>query len=707
MTASIPSLLRPVRKAVVTLHVAIGMTLYPGMGMAGSINRIDSWPGYVRHLPQQVYVASSNAYFTTHEGIQIFDLGDPAHPVSLSFFPLFEYWEYPTDIQYLAANHTLAIGVGVSFGTYTSQVKGIDVSDLQDPQLVWIGSLYHRPNQIYHDGQKVYSSHNMNGVTISVWGAAGYGSRPSPITNATGRVALSETELYVPTPTGFQIFNAVNNAYLGTFNAGAAGNALAVDGLQVMLAAEDGLHIVDVAAAAAPVQIGHLPLPAEQYNPTGIQLTDNHACLIFSETNLFMTVDIGTPESPVVSGTYEFAGSTRSMSVDNDRAYILAADQIYGSSDLQVLSMANPAEIILLDRLYAHGSAGSIAAGTNMLFLADGQNGLCIFDTESSALSIIGRHSGELSALAADSNRIYAGNLSGFSVFDITIPEAPVSVTNLYDPVLYFAVGDEHVYRIGGYGMPELVISDKSDSLNELHHLYWIEGVNQIRAFDMVRDCYALLVDDFEGNMVVIDVQDPALPILTNYYASAPIMGVAGRIDSGGTNALLATTNGVEVLDMSQSPHFSVVGSWDSPEGSIPRWICVDGDRIAVASSDHLWVLDTSQFNSGDPLIAETAISHPVSHMLLNGDRLYVAAGPEGLMMYQIGGDPAAPELHITLSISNQIELDWNAIGTGWQLQQKQDLSISNGWSTLPGSESITATNLEAVLPHQFFRLIQ
>jgi hypothetical protein len=455
------------------------------------------------------------------------------------------------------------------------------------------------------------------------------------------------------------------------------------------------------------VQVGYLPLSAEEYNPTAIQLSDAHACLIFSETNLFMTVDIGTPGSPAVSGTYTFSGPVRNMSVDNGRAYLLAADQRYGSSDLHLLDISDPAIIVSLGRLYAHGSAVHLAAGTNVLILADSQNGLCLLGTESPALSVIGHLPGEVRTFAVDNNRVYAGRSDGLEIYDISLPESPVSVTNHYEPATHIAVGDDYLYRIGGWGMPELVISDKTDNLNELHRLSWIEGINQIRSFDMVNDLYALMVDDFAGNMVIINVQDPALPVLTNYYATAPIMDVAKRIDMGGTNALLATTNGIEVLDLSGEPPFQVVGSWDCPEGRTPRSLCVDGDRIAVSSIDHVWILDSTQFSGGDPLVADTSIGHAVSHMLLSGNRLYVAAGAEGIIVYEIDTETGGPMLHVTRSTSNRIELEWDAAGFGWQVQHIEDLTSSNGWLTLPGTDAMTATNLDTALPRQFFRLMK
>lgn len=696
-----------VRQLTLKRCVVLCAIIYSGLSLAEPLTLTASWLDYSRHLPKHLSFAASNAYIATSDGLQIFDLSDPEHPESLSFTPLYETWEFPTDIHFLSESNRLAIGTGVSYGIHAEQVKGIDVSNLQNPQYVWAGLLHHRANQVYQHGAKVYSSHNLRGLSVSTWGVAGYGSIPPTISKAFGRVAVSGARLYVPSDTGFSIFQDYNEAWLGSFNAGAEGHALAVDDDDVYLAAADGLHVVDATAPAAMSETGFLPLPSGQYDPTDIRLTEDYACMIFSNTNLFMMVDRTIPASPTIAGTFEFPGPVRSIAVDEGFAYILAADQPYGSSDLRILDLSNPSNIPETNRLYAHGAANDLAIDGQHIFLADAGNGLCVFNMESSNLSLVGHHPGQFVSIAADSNRVYASSFGGISLYDVTSPEMPLSITNLSEPALYIEVGDNFVYWIGGYGMPELVVAEKNDQLTELHRLWWIDGISQVQAFDMVNDLYALIVEDSVGNMVVIDVQDSSMPILTNYYASAPIVDVAGQLDAVQTNALMATTNGLEVLDLSDSTLFSVTASWTAPSGQVPQNICADGERIALASSTHLWILDATQLNSGDPLIAETGVDHTISQISISGDLLYVAAGADGVMVYRIGEDTIQPTLYLTVESPTQIQLDWSDAGTGWQVQQKESLSVSNGWISLPDTESITTTNLDTALPCQFFRLKQ
>ncbi len=691
--------------------LALCATCLVSLAGAETITRIDSWPGYERHPLRQVAAAASNAYLTTIDGLQIFDCSNPAQPESMSFLPLYETWEYPTDIHCLTESNRLAIGVGVSYGTYTNCIKGIDISNPQDPLYAWKGPLFHRPNQVSQHGPKVYSSHNLSGLSVSTWGSAGDPSTPAQVTNAMGRVAVKGSRLYVPTTGGFQVFNYSNEAFLGTFSMGYDGRALAVDdGLYVYLITEDGLHVVDAAFPAAMSEIGFLPLASGNYDPTDIHLTGHHACMTFDNTNLFMMVSVTNPASPSIRGTYPFPGPVQYMDVDGEFAYVLAADDLFGPLDLHILDLTDPMDITETNRLYAHGTANQLALGSGVLFLADGQNGLCVLDTGSSAMSMLGQLPGTANSVAADGSQVYAAIFDGIFdtlyAYDASVPDTPVAITNLslFSPAAHLAVSTDFVCWIGDYGMT-LSVADRTPPLTNHRQKY----LSDVQALDVVDDLYALVADNVwtSINLLVIDLQDSSLQILTNYAASAPIVDVAGQMDAFRTNAFLALTNGMEVLDLSHSSHFSVTASWAAPAGQIPQCISVDGDRIALASTNHLWILDATQLNDGNPVIVETAIDYAVSQMVLSGDRLYAAARANGVTVYQIGGGTILPSLQLTVESATQIELDWSDAGTGWQVQQNEALTNASGWITLPGTETITVTNLDTSMSNGFFRLIQ
>ncbi len=703
---------RAPRKTFASTALALCLTSFGHIAEAEPITPVDSWPGYDRHPLRQVAAAASNAYVTTSDGLQIFDLGDPEHPASLSFIGLFDYQESPTDIHLLSESNRLAIGVYVS-SSPTKRIKGIDVSNPQDPQHVWTGSLHHTPNQVYQHGEKVYSSHNLNGLSVSYWGTAG---SPAPvITNAWGRVVVLGTRLYVPTDSGFRVYNALHeDELLGSFTAGAAGHALAVDdALYVYLAAHDGLHVVSAGNPAAMPEAGFLPLDPGDYEPTDIRLIGDHACMTFANTNVFMMVSTTNPASPSIRGTYPFPGPVQNMAVDGNFAYVLAADVEYGLPDLHILDLSNPMHITETNRLYAHGEAKQLALDSDVLFLADSQNGLCVFNTASPTLTLIGQIAGTVNSVAADNGQVYASLYNGMFdmlyVYDVTDPETPVAVTNqlLFSPAVKIAVSPDFVCWTGDYGMT-LSVADRNPQLTNVRQKY----LSDIVSLDVVGDAYALVVDNVmwptpNASLAIIALQDPSLQTLTNYTAAAPIVDVVGMMDAFRTNAILAITNGLEVLDLSDSAHFPVIASWTAPTGQIPRYLCVEGDRIALASTNQLWILDATQLNVGDPVLAETVIDHTVTKMALSGDLLYAAAGEEGVMVYRIGGGTILPSLQLTLQSPSQIELNWSEAGPGWQLQHNESLTNTSGWITLPGTELMTVTNLDTDVPCRFFRLIQ
>jgi hypothetical protein len=683
------------------------LLLMASTASAESIFPIGSWPGYTRYAPYQVVGGGATAYLVSGAGLQIFNLSSPLQPEALSFLPCFTpYVESPTDIYLQGESNRLCIGVGVSYSGYTNLLKGIDVSDLTNPVHVWSGKLYHQPNQVCLDGHHAYSSHNTRGLRESTWGAVGYGVEVSSVTNAWGRVVFEGDRLYVPTISGFQVFNKTNRSLLGTFAAGAEGKALAVSGHHAYLAATDGLRIVDVQNATTLSQIGFLALSASEFEPTDVQLLTDHACLIFKKTNLLMVVDVSIPTAPMSVGSYGFAGPTKDLSVNDERALVLAADNSGGSADLHVLDLSTPADPTLVSRLYAAGQSASLALQDSTLYVADGGNGLCVFDVETpSTPQIIGQQVTAGSCMAVANDLAILGDFAGFSVFNVSDPENPVLITNSWEPAIQLQAVGDYLYRIGSW--PLLTITDVRNNFAEIGRLDWIPGVNQVSAFSMVGDQFALLVDTMQPRkLFIIDVQTAGFPTNIIDLIDTEITDMVSRAGPTGTNAFLATTNGLEILDLSDTNNIASVRQWDCPAGFVPSCICIDGDRIGLASANHLWILDINELGGGEPVIAETAIPSAFSDMMLSGNHLYAAAGADGVIVYQIGSTPAQPTLFIAGDPPAQVNLDWSAAGTGWWLQQSVTPADPESWEILPGSDTVTGTNLARTAPAQFFRLI-
>ena len=309
--------------------------------------------------------------------------------------------------------------------------------------------------------------------------------------------------------------------------------------------------------------------------------------------------------------------------------------------------------------------------------------------------------------MATVDNWVCLGSGGGFIVYDLSVPENPVLVTNSWDPAWHLEAGGDYLYRIGGYGMPTLVITDPGNNFAEIDSLPWIDGITQLSSFSLAGNQFALLADEGQGNMVVIDLQTTGLPSITNYMTDAKIVDVVGRVDVTGTNAFLATTNGLEILDLSDPSQITVIAEWDCPPGFLPKRICVDGNRIGLASTNHLWILDIDELGGSDPVIAETAITNSFGDMILSGNHLYAAAGVDGVLVYQIGSAPSQPTLFIADTPPGQVTLEWSAAGTGWWLQQSATPVDPEGWETLAGSDTITGTNFPQTVPARFFRLKQ
>jgi len=590
-----------------------------------------------------------------------------------------------------------------------NQIKGIDVGDMANPAQVWTNSLSSQPGHVLSDGNDVYSSHNAAGLSHSYWGSDSAGFRYNAIP-AYGRVAIVGNRVYAPTTSGMDIRDRYSlNSVIGAFAAGATGNALAVDGDYAYLAADNGLHVVDIRSETAPTNAGFLSLASSDYQPKAVELFTNHACLIFKNTNLLMVVDIASPTNPHPVGGYSFTGPTEDLAVSDGSALVLARSDLYGSPDLHAIGLSAPENPSLQTRLHLNGISREIALVGNTLFVADGNNGLCILDVgiPSAPGLIVQRPSKGTSTATAD-GLAYMGDETGFSVFDVSNPEAPVLVTNAWQSAQYLEVAENRLYSLGGAGFPVLAVTDITNNFAVVETKYLM---NDVYAFSMAGDQFALLVTrdwmTFLPTLEIVDVQSPGLPSVTNYSGGAEIVDVVGWKDASGTNAFLATTNGFEILDLSDPNDIHSIGDWNCPAGYAPNCICTDGERIALASTNHLWVIDRNELGGGNPIFAEADIHYSFSEMILSGNLLYAAAGTDGVIAYQIGSAVARPTLFIADSPPDQVTLQWHSAGTGWLLQQTDDPGSPESWSNLTGSDNVTSTNLPRGIPPQFFRLRQ
>jgi hypothetical protein len=126
-----------------------------------------------------------------------------------------------------------------------------------------------------------------------------------------------------------------------------------------------------------------------------------------------------------------------------------------------------------------------------------------------------------------------------------------------------------------------------------------------------------------------------------------------------------------------------------------------------LAGKSHLWIIDINELGGSDPVLAETGLTNVLSDMLLEGNNLYAAAGPDGVIVYEIGSNVVAPRLFISSSGPDQVTLEWDSAGTGWLLQRSDEPANADSWAVVPGTDVVTSTNHPKNVPAQFFRLIQ
>ena len=104
-------------------------------------------------------------------------------------------------------------------------------------------------------------------------------------------------------------------------------------------------------------------------------VTTNNSNGIDPEDEGLQIIDISTPSSPTLTGTYNTPGTARGVTVSGNYAYV--AD---GYEGLQIVDISTPSSPTLTGTYNTSGSAYGVTVNGNYAYVADGDEGLQIID---------------------------------------------------------------------------------------------------------------------------------------------------------------------------------------------------------------------------------------------------------------------------------------------------------------------------------------
>lgn len=545
-------------------------------------------PGYaeaVAVLADLVVVACGAA------GIQIVDVGDPESPEILADLPV------PDRAHRVAVSGTLCC--------VASRLAGLQVVDIADPENpVIVGSV------------------DTPGVAVGV----AFGSTPSWVLVADGSAGVQVVS--IADPTDPQILASVDTPWQAL--------DVEVSGSYAYVVGDSfegsGLEVIDIGVPTLPVTVATVPLAdvvdvavaddlayvawdgyssgftvfdvSDPFSPWVVVKHDtresfgvavgSHACIAAGEVGVEF-FDVDDLRSPTVTGTLRTRDRVRGVAATGTHAYVGGQDHLY------MVDLANPTQPVIV------GTANPLLFGFHDVSVS----GSYVYATEAG---------------------VYA---SWITVFDVSDPTSPAwaSYIGTGNPTGtarsgdYLYVANRNAYWDGGGTPARFTVTDVADPTDP-------QGVASVQ-LDVnpggiaASEGHAWIAGGLSG-LLVFDLEVPSAPQLVavlDTIASALEIAISGGIAYVVSAAAEGPT--LFAIDTSVPDSPQVVGSAAVPGTGK---LALSGDHLWIGATPSLILVDVS--DPSDPIVCATVDSPgPAFGITMAGDRICVAAGPEGLVV--------------------------------------------------------------------------
>jgi hypothetical protein len=429
-----------------------------------------------------------------------------------------------------------------------------------------------------------------------------------------------------------------------------------------------GLHIVDVADPARPQLRASAAVAG---SASGVAVAGDVAYVaggLNGGVEIFAVTD---PAAPVRLGGIVTPGAARAIVVVGDRAYVAA-----GICGLQTLDIADPAAPRLLSAVPTGGEALALAHTGTTLFVAAGAGGIARFALGGATPQLVAQTAvpgvaRQLSLGAAE--LLIAAEDGGLFALALSTPGAAPRLVGAGDVPLALAHDGERAFlglRRGG-----VAVVGRADPLApRLAARLPLDGAVRALALDSSADrlysavdgvgivtlavnglaaptersrtaapgqVTALLLDPpadrlyaavGSAGVAVYDVGDPDAPALLRTIDTP---GAALGLAQSGDLLLVADRTGLQLITL---PSGDLRGAYAAPAGSFVQDVAAVGGTALLADRSGLLVVDIA--NPATPQRIGDVRGFSAYRVLGAGDRAYVAAGPAGILAFDLADAP-------------------------------------------------------------------
>ena len=283
-----------------------------------------------------------------------------------------------------------------------------------------------------------------------------------------------------------------------------------------------------------------------------VVISGNYAYVAATSTGL-QIIDISTPSSPTLTGTYNTSGSAYDVAISGNYAYV--ADY---TSGLKIIDISTPSAPTLTGS-FPTTSARGIAISGNYAYVADYGSGLKVINISNpSSPSLAATYTSSDSSsysydVAISGNYAYVADYyAGLHIINISTPSLP-TLTGTYNTSGYawgVAISGTSAYVADGFAGLQ-IIDISTPSSPTLTGTYNTSG----SAYDVaISGNYAYVADSSSGGLHIIDISTPSAPTLTDTYNTS---GTANGIAVNGNYAYVADYgSGLKIFQKDYSDTF-------------------------------------------------------------------------------------------------------------------------------------------------------
>lgn len=533
------------------------------------------------------YVAAGNA------GLRIVDISDPAHPAEIGFC---NTAGSASGVQVVGDSAYVADGV--------NGLVIVDVSSPANPAIVHVVDTSGGAVDVDVSGGYAYVADYGGGFVVISLAGNPHIVESVNLYHPAVNVTINGEYAYVCEHTTLHVFDISTPWDIEQVAIiGGIGVVLATQVVDntLIIAATDGLQLVDVNDPANPIELSLFPTT---YRATGVAVSGTTACVAefnstYPELGALQLIDISDPTIPAELAAYN-SGRGMSVVVSGDYAYEAAHE-----AGLRIIDVSNRETPVLTGYLATPELAYDVAVQGDFAYIADGYGGFRVVDVSDR------EHPVEISVLneywhpytvSVDGDYAYiTASTHGIYIIDITDPYNPTEIS-------HFAVEDRATdllyhngliyYSAYSRGMRVLDVSDPADPAL-IGQLYFGAGTV----------CWDLDVDIENGiafaglgnqGLAIVEVSDPSQPMQlstwtgTNVYYNK-VLYAADHV------YLPISSNGIWVVNVSDLAAPVETGYYSAVDYASD--VFVDGHITYLADHKGLQILDCTDAINAPSLI--------------------------------------------------------------------------------------------------------